>query len=117
MARIKVTNQSFDMVIAEVEALFNRTLTSDDPPTPRKDRYTILPQLSPNRQRVINQCKVALVRQFGTKEAARYIRYREGSDARGYQYWLKYQIERSPYPDDYCLLVAAQKWFDGAEVK
>jgi len=117
VTRIKVTDQSFDMDIAKVEELFNRTIPTDDPPKPRAKRYTILKNLSPNRQAVINQCKAALVRQFGTKEAARYIRFRETSDGRGYQYWLKYQIERTPYMDDYCLLAAAQKWFDGAEIK
>jgi len=116
MTRIKV-DQSFDMSIDEIEEVFNRTVTPSAPPKPRAKRYTILKNLSPNRQRVINQCKTALVKQFGMAEAARYIRFRETSDSRGYQYWLKYQIERSPYPDDYCLIVAAQKWFAGAEIK
>lgn len=116
MTRIKV-DQPFDMGIDEIEDIFNRTVTHDAPAKPRAKQYTILKNLSPNRQAVINQCKAALVRQFGTKEAARYIRFREDSDPRGYQYWLKYQIERSAYPDDYCLLVAAQKWFEGAQYK
>jgi len=106
-----------NLSIDEIEDIFNRHVTPADPPKPRAKRYTILKNLSPNRQAVINQCKAALVRHFGTKEAARYIRFREGSDARGYQYWLKYQIERTPYMDDYCLLAAAQKWFANAEIK
>jgi len=116
MTRIKV-EQPFDMTVKEIEEVFNRTITPSAPKAPRAKRYTILKNLSPNRQRVINQCKTALVKQFGMAEAARYIRFREDSDPRGYQYWLKYQIERSPYPDDYCLLAAAQKWFAGAKYK
>ncbi len=105
------------MDIKEIEDIFNRHVAPSAPKKPRAKRYTILKNLSPNRQCVINQCKAALVRHFGTKEAARYIRHKESIDARGYQYWLKYQIERTPYIDDYCLLAAAQKWFANAEVK
>lgn len=116
MARIKV-KQSLDMSIKDIEDIFNRPVVSNGPVKPRAKQYTILKNLSPNRRAVISQCKAALVRQFGMKEAARYIRFREESDPRGYQYWLKYQIERSPYMDDYCLLAAAQKWFENAEIK
>lgn len=112
MSRIKVTGQSFEMSIEDVEEIFNRSIVTDAPPKPRGKQYTILRNLTPNRQSVINQCKAALVRQFGMAEAARYIRFKEDVDPRGYQFWLKYQIEHTPYPDDYCLLEAAQKWFN-----
>ena len=113
MTRIKV-EQTLEMSTEDIEKMFSRPIT---PPTPtsRKPHYTIVANLTPNRASVINQCKAALVRQFGMEDSARYIAFRETTDPRGIQYWLKYQIERTPYADEYCLLAAAQKWLDGAQ--
>jgi len=111
------SNQSFTIAIEDFEDFFRDSLPDEPATSKKKPHYSILHNLTPNRRAVINLCKEALVREFGTAEASRYITHREGTDERSVQYWLRYQIEKTPYPDTYCLVVDAQKWFDGAEVK
>ena len=92
----------------EIMEVFNRP--APPTPAPKTQGYMILVKLSPNQQTVINLCKAALVREFGIKDAARYINYREETDERSLQYWLQYQIERTSYPDTYTLCTACQRW-------
>ena len=110
MTRIKVS-QELDMDIDAIEDIFKRPVIIE-PVSNRVYGMLILKHLTRTHRDVINLCKVALVREFGTAAASRYIRFRETTDERDIQFWLKYQIERTSYPDTYCLIVAAQKWFD-----
>lgn len=110
MTKIKVA-QFVDMTIEDIEDIFNRPVIIE-PVSKKVYGMLILKNLTRTHRDVINLCKVALVREFGTAEASRYIRFRETSDERDIQFWLKYQIERTSYPDTYCLVVDAQKWFD-----
>ena len=110
MTKIKV-NQSLDMSIDEIEDIFNRPVIVE-PVKKKVYGMFILKNLTRTHRDVLNLCKVALVREFGMAAASRYIRFREDSDERGHQYWLRYQIERTSYPDTYCLVVDAQKWYD-----
>lgn len=110
MARQKVSME-LDMDIGDIEDIFKRPVIIE--PVERKVRGMLIHRsLTPNRMGVINLCKVALVREFGMTGASRYIHFRETSDERGIQYWLRYQIESTSYPDTYCLVVDAQKWFN-----
>ena len=102
--------QEIEFSLDEIEYIFNRVVI----PAKTKKQYKgymIYVNLTPNKVSVINLCKNALVREFGAKEAARYIAHREGNDYRGLQFWLKYQIEKTAYADDWCLIRAAMKWF------
>ena len=110
MARQKVSME-LDMNIDEIEDIFKRPVIVD-PVRKRVYGMIIHKNLTPNRMGVINLCKLALVKDFGTAKASRYIQFRETNDARGIQYWLRYQIESTAYPDTYCLSVDAQKWFN-----
>ncbi len=102
----------FDMTAEEIEDIFNRPATPMKVQAMRHSTWRIYKRLSRNQVRVISCCQRQLNYHFGRAEAQRYMDYKEIHDARGHQYWLRYQMERTPYVDDYCLLADAQRWLE-----
>lgn len=100
----------FDMTAEEIENIFNRPATPMKVQAMRHSTWRIYKRLSDNQARVIRTCERRLIHHFGKAEAHRYMDYREAADTRGSQYWLRYQIERSAYTEDYSLLAHAQNW-------
>lgn len=100
---------SFEFDTEDMTDLMGKVYHEPEPNSPTKG-YLIVKNLSPNQARVINRCKAALVREFGTRIAADYIDYQETADPRDIQVWLKYQIESSAYPETYTLITSCQRW-------
>lgn len=101
-----------EMTADEIENLFSRPATPIREQAMRHSSWRVYERLSKTQQRVIHCCERQLGEHFGKAEARRYGIHMETHDARGHQYWLRYQMERTPYVDDYCLLTDAQAWLE-----
>jgi len=102
---------TLEFTIDEVRDLTDRVLADPDPvpPTPKGKMY-VVKNVTGNQVKVISSAKARLVQELGRKRAGAYIAAMEASDNRGVQYWLRYQIERSAFPETYSLIQDALRW-------
>lgn len=102
----------FEMTVDEIESIFNRPAQPIKRQAVTHNVWRIYERLTDRQKHVIASCERKLSLCFGSSEARRYMVHIEAQDARGRQYWLRYQMERSWYVEDYSLLAHAQAWLE-----